>query len=463
VTQQINEDYPTVTQFALSKTTIMPVQLDQFWIPGTASHPPATERLLAAVESRYDIKLPKLLRALYRLQNGGKTEFDDFFEFWPIARKTETRIQTIRDLFIMMEFDDPEEMTDELLQASIDRMLVIGCDLSGHVWLALDYSNLNSDGLPQLLRFDNECLTFNALNMTFAEYIDDLTTVQDEPSVRCPVGEPIAVEPIGSGEQKLFMTENEILLYVRRDDEITLTHISTQLNIAACKIDPVVQGRDDTFQLYIQPWREWESDDVVIWHETARKTTHGWRCSTTEGVPIYVTFLSRDRHQLEALREHLCGMNSEEWTEFVASFDLQEVPHAQVPYGTPLCVVKATIGGDKEQMRYEQSLYNEDWTQSLYLVATAADGTETRTIHSLRNGIDKDSGSIQQTSESHPGFKLVLEPAESSNMGGWVSTKVDKGWRNQNLKDGDGQTVIYSNNRKELELFFRKLIEFDPQ
>ncbi len=441
----------------------MPIQLDQFWIPGTASHPPATERLLSAVESRYDLKLPKLLRALYRLQNGGESEFDDFFEFWPVARKTETRVQTIRDLFIMMEFDDPEEMTDELLQASIDRMLVIGCDLSGHVWLALDYSNLNNDGLPQLLRFDNECLTFTALNMTFAEYVDDLTSVQDEPSVICPAGEPIAAKALGQCEQKLFLTENGILLYVHHDDEITLSHISRQLNIAACKIAPVVQGRDDTFQLYIQPWREWESDNVVIWHETARKTTHGWKCSTTKGAPIYVTFLSHDRQQLETLREHLCGMNSNEWAEFVATNDIQEVPHARVPYGTPLCVVKATVESGTEQTHYEQSLYNEDGDLFLYLVATAPDGKEVHTNRWLRGNIDQDAGSIQQASGGRQEFKLVLTHADCTDFDGWASTKVANGWKNDKLTSADGQTVVYSNDRRELEVLLRKLIEFDPQ
>jgi hypothetical protein len=294
---------------------VVTFDVNTFWIKGSGSKTPVTEELIAGVESRFGVQLPPILKKLYRVQNGGDTEYQRSFEYWPIQNEGFERFRTICDLAIEMGIIEAGDIPDVVLEEGLDKMLIIGGYNWGHDYIALDYHALNSNGEPMMIRFDNELGEVIPKDVTLLEYFKHVSLVTSASAVRCPSNVPLIADFRGSEEfpknaTKLFESDNEVLLLQVRDDgdDITLSHIPKPIIVGGIK-----QVRN-WFEIHLSRPNEENGKfrrPVQLTQEMSRKTSHGWKNSTS--AINYVTLDHPDEAELERVHERLCEMNAAQW------------------------------------------------------------------------------------------------------------------------------------------------------
>lgn len=171
--------------------------VNHFWAEDTSEAPPATDQDFDQLETEFGIKLPGLLKDLYRIQNGGMVEVADTVTFWPISSDGWCKVQRARNVWGFDEEDDylfDEDFEEEYGDA--DLLVGIGGDDSGHTCLALNYNECFANGEPTLMWIDQECFDFTPLNCTFEEYVRSLVKVEDAPTVADPVHLPLIAKEV---------------------------------------------------------------------------------------------------------------------------------------------------------------------------------------------------------------------------------------------------------------------------
>lgn len=145
-----------------------------FWADNYYLHPPLTEAMLEAAESKLQVKLPALLVELLRVQNGGYTAGFAF----PMQRATswaddhvplmelfgivpDEAIQTAQNIlhtpYMMEEWGLPE-----------NQVLLTG---DGHWWITLDY---RASPTPRVLWIDTEMEQEIEVAASFDDFINGL-------------------------------------------------------------------------------------------------------------------------------------------------------------------------------------------------------------------------------------------------------------------------------------------------
>jgi hypothetical protein len=111
-----------------------------------------------------------------------------------------------------------------------------------------------------------------------------------------------------ASEELVLLNEGEALvLFVRHvspeGETLTRTTLPVPFDAAWAEISPYRPAPVATFGLHLQP----ETRDGIIQIQSAKDANGNWKNTTSRGVPIYVTFESKDRESLSALRAKLLG------------------------------------------------------------------------------------------------------------------------------------------------------------
>ncbi len=152
----------------------MAVDKNEFWDENYYKHPPLTQEMVIAAEKILNVKLPKLLIKLLKVQNGGYTKGFAF----PMTEKTtwaenhvplsnlfgivtdksiKTAQNILDSLYITQEWGLPEK-----------QVMLTG---DGHWWITLDYRKGNT---PSVRWMDVECEEDIYVADSFEDFINGL-------------------------------------------------------------------------------------------------------------------------------------------------------------------------------------------------------------------------------------------------------------------------------------------------
>jgi len=87
--------------------------LDGFWEKSDYAkehHPPATEKAVNEVESKYNVTFPEIFKQLYLLQNGGTVKKD----FYQPGKSEEAQHPFVEDWFKLNEFETMKELASTI-------------------------------------------------------------------------------------------------------------------------------------------------------------------------------------------------------------------------------------------------------------------------------------------------------------------------------------------------------------
>ncbi|MGV8094665.1 MAG: SMI1/KNR4 family protein [Mangrovibacterium sp.] len=145
-----------------------------FWDTNYYNHPPLTDEMVEAAEKLLNVKLPRLLIELLKIQNGGYTKGFAF----PMKQKTswtENHVP-LSEMFGIVT-DKKIETSQNILDSACmtrewglpDRQVLLTGD--GHWWITLDYRNWEN---PTVRWIDLECDEDTHVADSFDDFIKGL-------------------------------------------------------------------------------------------------------------------------------------------------------------------------------------------------------------------------------------------------------------------------------------------------
>jgi hypothetical protein len=276
----------------------MSLNFNLFWDDQTGAAG-VTDAEIASWERTHGVTLPALLREALKRHNGG------------IVRNTSLRIYSLSA--IAPEDEGFWEWASFDEENFAERRLVMpfaeDCDTGG-VYL-LNFNANGPAGEPEVCVWHSDPGDLGQAAASLAEILGPLMAVADGPSVdwnEIRLHEIVAEETIEFGgaaamEQVLCRNGRMFLLFTRRTapegHELSQTAFLGPLHAEGAMITPTLANT--AFWLHIAP-----TETHTIVHETSERTADGaWKNRESQGVPVYVVFMSRDKAFLENLRARL--------------------------------------------------------------------------------------------------------------------------------------------------------------
>jgi hypothetical protein len=262
---------------------------------------------IRAWEQKHGVNLPKLLRTALEIQNGG------------FVRHTPMEISPLEEIVpVGEEFWEFTEIEDEEAP-NHDLMFVFGQETEVGGTYLLNFNAKGPKGEPSVyLDFHGES-TYR-VGGSLEKLLKKMLSTSAVPSVNwseiedLPVlaRESIDISPVHQGkpasvDQVLARQGDALVLFTRErspeGETLSRTLLPLPLDSGWAEISSYRPAPIGTYALHLQP----EDSDGIVNEESRRRADGKWKNTTEHGVPIYVTFESITRAQLDGLRKQLLG------------------------------------------------------------------------------------------------------------------------------------------------------------
>jgi hypothetical protein len=295
---------------------VIMIDFDRFWMKGNSPYEDesagaegevprgVTAQEILSWEREYGVTLPEPIRTALSRRNGG------FVRNAPIAVLPLDQIVPVDDDFWEHTEIEEEEAPDHGL------LFAFGYETEGGTFL-MNF-NARGPGGPPNVYIDHHGESTYLVNETIGGLFDAALRSSDGPSVDWSEAEAspdlIARETIdmsqvyggkpASKEQILARRGEALILFTRQlspaGETLTRTTLPLPLDAGWAEVRPRARA---TFALHLQP----TESAGIIRVESETNDKGGWKNSSNQGVPIYVTFDSTDRDRLQSLRTKLFG------------------------------------------------------------------------------------------------------------------------------------------------------------
>ena len=258
-------------------------------------------------EAEYQVRLPKVLRTVLRIQDGG------FVRNAPLEILPLEEIVPVEDDF--WEYTEIEE--DEAPDR--DLVFVLGDETEIGGTYLLNFNAKGPAGEPSIY-IDVHGESTSRVAGSLKELLETLLASSPVPSVNWSETETLPVLAretidisaiyhgrLASVEQVLVRDGDLLVLFARerspRGETLTLTRLPLPLDSQWARIDAYRPAPVGTYALHLQP-----EDSASILNLESRMDADGrWKNTTENGAPLYVMFESTRREVLESLRKQLLG------------------------------------------------------------------------------------------------------------------------------------------------------------
>jgi hypothetical protein len=270
--------------------------------------PGVTAEEILEWEREYGVKLPEPIRTALGIRNGG------FVRNAPIQVLPLDEIVPADDEFWEYTEIEEDEAPDHRL------MFVFGSDTEIGGTLLMNFNARGPEGSPSVY-IDHHGESTSLFNETIGGLFEAALASAAGPSVdwsEFDAGVPIIAretidlsavyrgKPASEDQVLARVAETLVLLTRERSPEgtvLTRTTLPLPLDAGAAEVRPHRPAPISTFVLHLQP----EDNDGIVYVRSETNADGRWKNSTQQGVPIYYTFESTDRHRLQSLRTQLFG------------------------------------------------------------------------------------------------------------------------------------------------------------
>jgi hypothetical protein len=259
-------------------------------------------------EQFHGVSLPEPIRTALCRRNGG------FVRSAPIQILPLNEMVPVDDDFWEHTDIDEEEAPDHNL------MFVFGYEMEVGGTYLMNFNAIGPRGAPSVyLDFHGEQtqLINKSLNVFFEKALasdahPSVNWSEAERSATVIARETIDISSLHKGkrasQELVLLREGKTLVLFSRlrspeGETLARTVLPLPLDSDWAEIDSYRPAPIGSFGLHLQP----QDDDGIVQHQSTKDADGKWKNSTSRGVPIYVTFESKDRDRLRALRAQLLG------------------------------------------------------------------------------------------------------------------------------------------------------------
>lgn len=261
-------------------------------------------------EAERGVKLPKLLRKVYREHNGG------------LVRSTQL------ELYALEQIVPPDERAwatlggdgaDAAAFTDHSRVLIIGWDNEAGGQYFLNYNECYDDEDPSIWSCTGVGTGIRRVSPSASRYLKKLATASDKPEVDWEESERLEVLaedavdesawlPPGTVSRYLLARGDGVLVLYRESLDFgtggkRLTRIELPLPLDVETMILRQRRMDGPWTLQLQPKRS----AGIIYIESTELPDGGWRNRRSKGAPAYDVFESESKEKLEELRVELIG------------------------------------------------------------------------------------------------------------------------------------------------------------